>query len=328
MFHGPAFLFSGLLARPYFVDLLMPNTQNRDLFTPENAVALQNTLAAILKRHLSAEAWTWLEEKSQATAQCDTQAFHVAFAAMPRKTGRASLTLTTDEVQAVNTQRTGLTINPWTTDQLARIWLIMHLPQDDEARYVSILENLFKSAEMHELVALYSALPVLAYPAAWAARCAEGIRSNIGDVLQAIMCNNPYPAEYLAEPAWNQLVLKAIFTDNPVQLIMGLDERANQPLADTLSDYAHERWAAHRAVNPLLWRCTTGFLNPTLLADIRRIASSENTLERDAAALVCAHSHFADAQALLKAQPALQQAIDQGITWEAIAHAWYATAHP
>ena len=62
---------------------------------------------------------------------------------------------------------------------------------------------------MNELVALYSALPLLAYPEAWVHRCTEGIRSNIGPVLEAIMIANPYPSENLSEAAWNQVVLKA-----------------------------------------------------------------------------------------------------------------------
>ena len=79
------------------------------------------------------------------------------------------------------------------------------------------------------------------------------------------MCNNPYPAENLNEAAWNQMVLKAFFTEKPIDQIIGLDERANERLARTLSDYAHERWAAHRSVNPLLWRCVAPFINEQML---------------------------------------------------------------
>src|SRR5699024_3254500 len=116
----------------------------------------------------------------------------------------------------------------------------------DKDTYFRIIENLFLAAEMSELVALYSSLPLLAYPELWTKRCAEGIRSNIGSVLESIMYQNPYPAENLNQAAWNQLVLKAFFTDKAVNNIYGLEERANSELASILSDYAHERWAAHR----------------------------------------------------------------------------------
>jgi hypothetical protein len=123
----------------------------------------------------------------------------------------------------------------------------------DKNAYIKKIENLFSAAEMNEGVALYSALPVLAYPEEWRRRCAEGIRSNIGTVLEAILHRNPYPAEWLEEPAWNQLVMKAFFTDKEIGQITGLETRANRNLSGILTDYAKERQAAGRSVNPKLW---------------------------------------------------------------------------
>ena len=133
------------------------------------------------------------------------------------------------------------------------------------------------------------------------------------------MCDNPYPAEYLDEAAWNQLVLKAIFTEKPVHRIVGLDERTNQNLANTLSDYAHERWAAHRKLNPMLWRCVAPFVNDKIYPDIERIAVSENQLEREAAALVCQQSDFKAVKDLLKKHPELQEVLNANLTWEKLA---------
>ena len=178
----------------------------------------------------------------------------------------------------------------------------------------------FLAAEMNELVALYSALPLLAYPERWSKRCADGIRSNIGDVLQAIMCNNPYPSEQLEEKAWNQLVLKAFFTEKPIFEIIGLDERANGELANILSDYAHERWAAGRTINPLLWRCVGKFINASIFPDIQRIANSENEKEREAAALACCNSNYEPAKKLLDTMPLIKSAIEKGeLTWQTLA---------
>ena len=107
---------------------------------------------------------------------------------------------------------------------------------------------------MNEQVALYSALPVLAYPEEWISRCEEGIRSNIGLILEAIMYHNPYPAHYLSEAAWNQMILKAFFTEKNVQQIVGLKQRNNARLAATLQDYIEERLAAHRTVNEEIYK--------------------------------------------------------------------------
>ena len=50
------------------------------------------------------------------------------------------------------------------------------------------------------------------------------------------------------------MVLKAFFTEKDVNNITGLKERSNQALTDTLSDYVQERLAAHRTVNPEIYK--------------------------------------------------------------------------
>ena len=280
---------------------------------------LEAVLAGVIQRQVSAEAWSWLREKVVQIATGETTAFNVAFSATPRKTGKQPIAITEAEAFAVQSIRPGFTIRHWTIDRLSRVWLILHLDTSDRARYIQSIERLFPTAEMGEQVALYSALPVLAYADAWRARCAEGIRSNIADVLEAIMCDNPYAAEYLDEPAWNQVVLKAIFTEKPIHRIIGLDTRANQNLANTLSDYAHERWAAHRRVLPMLWRCVGNFINDRIFPDIQRIATSEITAEREAAALACAQSSYGPARDLLKTNTELSGIIQSGLTWNTLA---------
>ncbi len=284
-------------------------TYNKDLLTLK--------LADVIARHVSKEAWSWLEEKATLISQSkQTQNFMVAFAATTRKTGKQPVILSESEIRAIQNIRPHLTIHYWPIDRLSRMWLLMHLDATNPKEYVSVIESLFPTAEMNELTALYSSLPVLAYPELWRGRCAEGIRNNIADVLESIMCNNPYPSENLDEPAWNQLVLKAIFTEKPINQIINLDKRTNQSLANTLSDYAHERWAAHRAINPLLWRCVGNFINEKIFPDIQRIALSENAIEREAAALACAQSAYLPAIELIKKNDELQKIIQSGMTWE------------
>jgi hypothetical protein len=153
----------------------------------------------------------------------------------------------------------GAAVAGWAIDRICRVWLLMQVDSADQSVYLEKIDNLFSGASMNEEVALYSALPVLAYPGEWQKRCAVGVRSNIGPVLEAIMYDNPYPGEHLAEPAWNQMVLKAFFTDKDVRRIVGLDQRANPSLAGMLFDYARERKAAGRGVDPQLWRLTAPF---------------------------------------------------------------------
>ena len=280
--------------------------------------AIQNQLGAIIQRQVSADSWNWIAERK--SAAIGSSAFNTAFAAMPRKTGKALIQITEDEKDNLQSLRPNFSIDNWSIDRLARVWLLLHVDPSDEEKYFQSIDHLFLSAEMNELVALYSALPLLAYPERWSKRCADGIRSNIGDVLQAVMCNNPYPSEQLEEKAWNQLVLKAFFTEKPIQEIIGLDERANQELANVLSDYAHERWAAGRTINPLLWRCVGKFINAPILPDIQRIAKSENEIEREAAALACTDSTYEPAKKLLDKLPLIKSAIERGeLNWQTLA---------
>ncbi len=263
----------------------------------------------ILKNNLTEDVWNWLSMIAN-----DSKATASTFTRIPRKTGKASIKLTAEQRQLIPV------IEEWKIDKLARIWLLMNIAHEDKLTYTRHVEILFEGAEVNELVALYTALPYLPYPEHWTAKCADGIRSNIGDVLQAIMCNNAYPADHLNESAWNQLVLKAIFTEKPVHLITGLDKRANITLAKALSYFAHERWAASRTFSPQLWRCVGKFIDEQIFKDIEKISTSADPLEREAAALACNDSSYPPAKELLERLPEMKRAIDAGhLTWNILA---------
>jgi hypothetical protein len=167
----------------------------------------------------------------------------------------------------------------WTLDQLVRLDILMQL---DAAN----IDSLFETAEMQEAVALTRSLPFLPNPSTYLLRATDAVRSNMGPVFDAIAFGNTYPKDYFSEAAWNQLVLKCIFNDKAIHLIIGLDERSNQDLANTLSDFAHERWAAERRVPSQVWRLVPRFMNETLQADIEKLAQSENSRDVLAASLV------------------------------------------
>lgn len=278
-------------------------------------------LEGVLRKNLTPPAWTWLENESVAVREKgDTAKFNIAFVAMPRRTGKNMIALSIAEQDQLNKLRKDLSITGWSAERLARTWLLLQLQPRVKEKYMQVIENLFLAGEMSELVALYGSLPLLAYPESWRKRCAEGIRSNIGQVLEAVICRNPYPSEQLDEAAWNQLVLKALFTDKPILEITGLRERMNPNLARALSDYAHERWAAHRPVNPLLWICVSPFINESNFSDIQRIFTSGDPIEREAAALVCHESSYPQAKRLLGQDELLKTGVEEGsITWDSIA---------
>ncbi|TKC07382.1 EboA domain-containing protein [Pedobacter frigoris] len=209
----------------------------------------------IISRQLSAESLTWLKAKAE-MVKSEGKSFqlNMAFAHLPRFSSKADINIEPEENKAVAQLLHGFKITDWTLDRLCRVWLLMQVPADDQDVYFKKINGLFTASEMNEQVALYSALPLFHYPEIWVSRCEEGIRSNIGTVLEAIMYHNPYPAAFLAEGAWNQLVLKAFFTEKDVNLIVGLYERLNKALANTLEDYVQERLAAHRTILPEIYK--------------------------------------------------------------------------
>ncbi len=278
---------------------------------------LKNLLSNLIKQHLDAANHLWLEEKRALITTENTAAqLNLSFAAIAAKTGRKIFTINVHEQKLLNSILPGFTINERPLHRLCRIWILLHVNADEKDHYFTKIEGLFNNAEMNELADLYAALPVLAYPEAWAKRCAEGIRSNIGIVLDAIMSDNPYPYRYLDEPAWNQMVLKAFFTDKDVNRIIGLDERANEQLAATLIDYAHERWAAQRPVNVQLWRLVGKFIDENNFADIEYVFGSGDIISKRAAALTCAQSNYAPAKNLLNTAPELKnEIIENKLSW-------------
>ncbi|WP_142683939.1 EboA domain-containing protein [Chitinophaga polysaccharea] len=278
-------------------------------------------LSTVIRNNGNEKANNWLQQRLQLQQQTGAiPQFNQTFTAIPRFTGKEMIRISTTESEQLQALLPSFFVQGWTLDRLARVWWLLQLPVTNKSVYLEVVENLFNAAEMNELAALYSALPLLPWPEEWTARTSEGIRSNIGVVQEAIMLRNPYPAKYLSEPAWNQLVMKAIFTDKPLHLIIGLDERANAALATILVDFAHERWAAGRTLDPMQWRVLVNFVGEANFADITRVWHSVNSTEKEAAALVCAQCHYPPAKALLATDPALQAEIQAGsITWDTLA---------
>ncbi len=272
-------------------------------------------LESWLQRRLTADAKGWLEEK-KSTALLEDRNAYLAFALAPRKVGKADLQLTDDEFEEALAACPGWTPRGWTTDQAARLILLLAGPADCFGRR---LTQLCATGDIGEQVALYQALPIYPDPAGLTARAAEGLRTNIIPVFEAVAHANPYPRTYFDEAAWNQMVLKALFIGSSLHPIQGIDDRANASLANTMIDYAHERWAAGRPVSPELWRCVGPFLDDECLADLERAWNSPEPMAREAAALALAASDLPAAKTLLASDPQLAKGIDSGaVSWSLV----------
>jgi hypothetical protein len=76
----------------------------------------------------------------------------------------------------------------------------------------------------------------------------EAVRNHATPVLEAIACDNPYPARYFSDEAFNQLVLKCLFSDVSLRRLQGLGRRVTPELRRMVEAYVNERRAAGRSV--------------------------------------------------------------------------------
>lgn len=282
---------------------------------------MKELLSAIIEKNIGTEIVQWLLDKTVLSiAPENNYQLNITFTSMPRKTGKQQIHITDTDTKEIRKLLPGFSIDHWTVDRLCRVWLLMQLESSNKEMYVQRIENLFPHAEMNEQVALYSALPLLVYPQEWKLQCAAGIRSNLDNVLEAIMYHNPYPANYLDESAWNQLVMKAFFTGKNVNKITGIDRRINQNLANMLFDYVEERWSAHRSADPQIWRLTGKYLDETHIYMMEKLFKEGKEVQRQAAALACADSSFVTAKRLLDQYPEYINDIHQNtLNWNVVA---------
>ena len=203
--------------------------------------------------------------------------------------------------------------------ELARIYLLSKVLHENGSFFRPKVANLIQVADSGELVTLLKYLILLPDAENYNHVAVEALRTNIATVFEAISMKNPYPAEFFNDEQWNQMYLKAAFMQLDLSNILGVDKRANKDLTRIISDYAHERWAASRDIDPLFWRPVSGFLDDTLLSDMERLLKSDNAIENKAGALSCYFSDNADAITLLKKYPKIHDWVsNQKLAWENI----------
>lgn len=252
----------------------------------------------ILALNLTTEEFKWLENIISVGRE-NERILQTAFIAMPKYIKKTEILLD----QKIKNQFLSIfNFSPdgWSLDKIARVFLILHFNSENEKNYTTRLNELFDTAEMHELAALNSFIPLLSYPQNWMLKAKEAVRSNTGQVFDAVAFNNPYPSLYFDEAAWNLLVLKTIFCGKSIKNIYGLKERSNQKLAHMISDFAHARWATGKTISPEVWELVAPYIDNQIIKDIEKLFQSGNEQEQRAAKLSCIESDFKPAKNLLK----------------------------
>jgi hypothetical protein len=201
--------------------------------------------------HLPDDPRAWLD-KALADAHTSGPAsanFAAAWSSAGRRLGRAPLMLSEDDLRALAKDGAAFVPAGWGTDELGRALLLL-AAADGRPRdlLAALVEDLFRKGEMREQQALLRVLAYLPEPDGYARLAAEAVRSNVASVLEALACDNPFPAAYTDALAFNQMVMKAVFNGLPLARIVGLPARADAELGRMARALASERRAAGRTV--------------------------------------------------------------------------------
>jgi hypothetical protein len=278
-------------------------------------------LAALIGRLLEARvgdtAAGWLEQLFQRAQAGDRAGVSVGFSQLPRRFATGPVELAPEEVAQATAARPGWQPHYWSLDELGRARVMLALYAQGDSAAATQIEALFLDADLAEQVALYKALCLLPQPERWVARAAEGIRSNMKAVFEAVALDNPFPAEQFSEAQWNQLVLKCLFVDSPLLRVHGLDARVNPTLAAMLCDYARERWAASREVSPELWRCVGPVADAAMLTLMQRVFERGRGAEQLAAARSLLDNELATTL-LAQHAPRVRRLQAAGLSWQQI----------
>ncbi len=274
-------------------------------------------LLKILEDNVDNENRQWLLSKIEGIVESEsTKDLYLTYSLVPTKIGsvnRLSLLLEDMELKAY------LEIQGANLQQVSRIYLLYKVLEAKEDFFKAKVANIIEVADKGELETFLKFLVLLPHPENYKVQAVEALRTNISTVFDAIALNNPYPALYFNEQQWNQMYLKAAFMQQDLNRIVQVGQRANKELTRIISDYAHERWAASREIDPCFWRPVVNFMDEKLLKDMKRLFASDNVAEKKAAALCCFHSKLNEAKALLVEFPELVKGIENGsITWQNI----------
>lgn len=272
-------------------------------------------LSKILYNSVSEETHTWIENKLDLVIRLKSaKELYLSYSLVAGKIDPAKK----PRIQGINQElKEYLNAQNANLLHIARIYLLIRVLESDKAYFSTKVANLIQVADTGELETFLKFLILLPNAGDYKQVGVEALRTNIGIIFDAIALNNPYPAIYFNDQQWNQMYLKAAFMQRNLEEIVDVEKRANGDLARIISDYAHERWAASRDIDPMFWRPVTGFLEGVLLQDMEHLFKSKDKIENLAAALCCYYSNQTEAIKLLDKYPHLKEKVaNKAVTWE------------
>ena len=192
----------------------------------------------------------WLADLDRVgSSEAGTAELGRLYASATRVLGKAAVSPSAEEVSGLTAAGVESRLDRWGTDDLGRVCLLMRLASAMPAAELgSVVAELYRTGEVRERAALLSALPFLPSSPALLELGIEACRVHIQPVFEAIACDNAYPSREFPEAAFNQMVLKCLFTGAPLDRVVGLQGRTTPELQRMVRGYVSERRAAGRTV--------------------------------------------------------------------------------
>lgn len=184
----------------------------------------------------------------------DVFVLETAFAEASRRVGTAPLALTDAETMALARVGVEWPVAAWCLDDVVRVAALLLVAQRVPAEVEGFILRRRHSGDARQRAALMRALPLLPDARQWVAIAIEARRGDVRAVLEALACDNPYPALHFHAVHFDDLVLAALDADLPLARIVGLAERVTERLAAAAARVAATRRAAGRRPPPELWR--------------------------------------------------------------------------
>jgi hypothetical protein len=200
-------------------------------------------LLKIVRGNAAGYALAWFQKAASSGRNFNREAFVTAFASATRNLGDANVSIGPDLAERAP--------GAWDLATLGRIALLLTAAEalDGDASAALIYE-LYYRGDNREKQAVLRSLMLLPDPSRFTQLAADACRTSVQTVFEAIACENFFPSAHFDDLAFNQMVLKALFTGAPIDRIAGWKERLNGELVRMAGDYAAEREAAGRPVPP------------------------------------------------------------------------------
>jgi hypothetical protein len=204
------------------------------------------TLETVLTTRLPEDAASWFRQalhKVSAKGEA-TDAFLIMWSGAGRRLGQVALERPTEDEKRLPFFPGG-----WGADELGRTMLLQaalaaRLPE----AHAALVNELFVTGDLRERQAVLRALSHLPAPERFVSVAIEAVRNNAVSVIEAIACENPFPARHFPEEAFNQMVLKCLFCEISLRRVRDLARRVTPELRRMVEGYASERHAAGRPV--------------------------------------------------------------------------------